>query len=105
VFRWQLFNFRHKINFYNFALAGNLEPFEDLKTMMEKAIKERVASKSNDEIILLIWLSKGIAAGFVRQLLKTSSIQYRSSIQEKMDRVGLNGRSSFFISDVHLDKI
>jgi hypothetical protein len=51
-----------------------MEPFEDLKTMVEKAIKERVASKSNDEIILLIWLSKGIAAGFVRQLLKTSSI-------------------------------
>ena len=27
-------------SFYNFALAGNLEPFEELKTMVEEAIKK-----------------------------------------------------------------
>src|SRR5918995_110743 len=30
-------------SFYNFALAGNMEPFEDLKIMLEEAIKERIA--------------------------------------------------------------
>ena len=48
-------------SFYNFELAGNLEPFEDLKTMVEEAIKERIASKSNDEIILVIGVVGGLA--------------------------------------------
>jgi len=41
-------------SFYNFALAGNLQPFEELKTIVEEAIKERIASKRNDEIILVM---------------------------------------------------
>src|SRR5215210_2238637 len=48
-------------SFYNFALAGNLEPFEDLKTMVEEAIKERIASKSDDEIILVMGVVGGLA--------------------------------------------
>jgi hypothetical protein len=27
--------------FYNFALAGNLEPFEELKVLIEEAIEEK----------------------------------------------------------------
>ncbi len=41
-------------SFYNFALAGNLQPFEELKTIVEEAIKERITSKRNDETILLM---------------------------------------------------
>src|SRR5215212_9131894 len=48
-------------SFHNFALAGNMAPFEDLKTMVEEAIKERIASKSNDEIILVICVVGGLA--------------------------------------------
>lgn len=48
-------------SFYNFALAGNMEPFEDLKTMVEEAIKERIASKRNDEIILVMGVVGGLA--------------------------------------------
>ena len=31
--------------FYNLALAGDLQPFEDLKVLIEEAIEERIASK------------------------------------------------------------
>jgi hypothetical protein len=48
-------------SFYNFALAGNLEPFEELKTMVEEAIKERIASRRNDEIILVMGVVGGLA--------------------------------------------
>jgi hypothetical protein len=48
-------------SFYNFALAGNMEPFDELKTMVEEAIKERIASKSNDEIILVMGVVGGLA--------------------------------------------
>lgn len=41
-------------SFYNFALDGNMQPFEELKIMLEEAIKERIASKSNDETILVM---------------------------------------------------
>jgi hypothetical protein len=37
-----------------------LEPFEELKTIVKKAIK-KVASKSNDEIILVIGVVGGLA--------------------------------------------
>jgi hypothetical protein len=30
-------------SFYNFALAGNMQPFEELKMVLEDAIKERMA--------------------------------------------------------------
>ena len=49
-------------SFYNFALAGNMQPFDELKTMVEEAIKERIASKkSNDEIILVMGVVGGLA--------------------------------------------
>lgn len=42
--------------FYNYALAGDLQPFEELKVLLEEAIEERVASKGNyddDEVIVV----------------------------------------------------
>ena len=48
-------------SFYNLALAGNLRPFEELKILLEEAINERVTSKRNDEIILVIGLAGGLA--------------------------------------------
>jgi hypothetical protein len=48
-------------SFYNFALAGNMEPFEELKIMLEEAIKERITSKSNDEIVLVMGVVGGLA--------------------------------------------
>jgi hypothetical protein len=41
-------------SFYNSALAGNLQPFDELKIIVEEAIKERIASKSNDDEIILV---------------------------------------------------
>jgi hypothetical protein len=38
-----------------------MEPFDELKTMVEEAIKERIASKSNDEIILVMGVVGGLA--------------------------------------------
>jgi len=49
------------MSFYNFALAGNMEPFEEFKIMLEEAIKERIASKRNDEIILVMGVVGGLA--------------------------------------------
>ncbi len=48
-------------SFYDFALAGNMEPFEELKIMLEEAIKERITSKSNDEIVLVMGVVGGLA--------------------------------------------
>jgi hypothetical protein len=48
-------------SFYNFALAGNMQPFEELKIMLEEAIKERITSKRNDEIILVIGVAGELA--------------------------------------------
>jgi predicted house-cleaning noncanonical NTP pyrophosphatase (MazG superfamily) len=48
-------------SFYNFALAGNMQPFDELKTMLEEAIKERIVSKSSDEIILVMGVVGGLA--------------------------------------------
>jgi hypothetical protein len=44
--------------FYNFALAGNLEPFEELKVLIEEAIEEkRILSKrkeANEEEVIVV---------------------------------------------------
>jgi hypothetical protein len=49
--------------FYNFALAGDLQPFEELKVLIEEAIEEKgILSKSkvaNEEIIVVV---AGVAA-------------------------------------------
>jgi hypothetical protein len=45
--------------FYNFALSGNLEPFEELKVLIEEAIEEKknILSKrkvANEEVIVVV---------------------------------------------------
>lgn len=40
-------------SFYNFVLAGNMQPFEELKILLEDAIEERIASDKNDEVIFV----------------------------------------------------
>jgi hypothetical protein len=55
--------------FYNFALAGDMQPFEELKVLVEEAIEEtrRIASKIKDkdeeEIIVIV---AGVAAELAR---------------------------------------
>lgn len=49
------------MSFYNFALAGDMKSFEEFKIMLEEAIKERTASKRNDEIILVMGVVGGLA--------------------------------------------
>jgi hypothetical protein len=49
--------------FYNFALAGNLQPFEELKVLIEEAIEEKmIASKRKDEEKLFVVVVAGVAA-------------------------------------------
>ena len=49
--------------FYNFALAGDLQPFEELKVLVEEAIEEkRIASKGNDEEKLIVIVVAEVAA-------------------------------------------
>ena len=45
--------------FYNFALAGDLQPFEELKVLIEEAIEEKknILSKkkvANEEVIVVV---------------------------------------------------
>lgn len=40
-------------SFYNSALAGNMQPFEELKILLEEAIKERITSDKTDEVIFV----------------------------------------------------
>lgn len=46
--------------FYNFALAGDLQPFEELKVLIEEAIEERIATKGNEEELIVV--VAGVAA-------------------------------------------
>ena len=42
--------------FYNLALAGDLQPFEELKVLLDEAIEERIGSKGSnddDEVIVV----------------------------------------------------
>jgi hypothetical protein len=50
--------------FYNYALAGDLQPFEELKVLLEEAIEEkRIASKRNDnDEELMVVVIAGVAA-------------------------------------------
>jgi hypothetical protein len=49
--------------FYNFALSGDLQPFEELKVLIEEAIEEkRIASKRNNEEELIVVVVAGVAA-------------------------------------------
>ena len=49
-------------SFYNSALAGNVQPFEELKILLEEAIKERIASDKNDEVVFVSGIGGTLAA-------------------------------------------
>jgi hypothetical protein len=51
--------------FYNYALAGDLQPFEELKVLIEEAIEERIASKGNDDDDEVIVVAE-VAAELIR---------------------------------------
>jgi hypothetical protein len=48
--------------FYDNALAGSLEPFEELKVLIEEAIEERIGSKTMDDEELIVVVVTGVAA-------------------------------------------
>jgi hypothetical protein len=49
--------------FYNFALAGDLQPFEELKVLIEEAIEEKkTGSERNDEEEPIVVVVAGVAA-------------------------------------------
>lgn len=49
-------------SFYNSALAGDMEPFEELKIMLEEAITERrIASDKNDEVTFVSGIAGTLA--------------------------------------------
>jgi hypothetical protein len=48
-------------SFYNLALAGNMEPFEELKVLLEEAIRERIASGRSDEVTLVMGIAGMLA--------------------------------------------
>jgi hypothetical protein len=47
--------------FYKSALAGNMQPFEALKILLEEAIEERIASDKNDEVVLVSGIAGKLA--------------------------------------------
>src|ERR671914_21573 len=49
-------------SFYNFLLAGDQQPFEELKILLEEAIKERIASDKNDEVTFVSGIGGTLAA-------------------------------------------
>jgi hypothetical protein len=48
-------------SFYDFLLAGNVQPFEDLKILLEEAIRERIASNKNDEVTFVSGIAGTLA--------------------------------------------
>jgi hypothetical protein len=48
--------------FYNLALAGNVEPFEELKILIEEAINERIASGKSDKVTFVSGIAGTLAA-------------------------------------------
>jgi hypothetical protein len=49
-------------SFYSSALAGDLQPFEELKILLEEAIKERIASAKNGEVTFVSGIGGTLAA-------------------------------------------
>jgi hypothetical protein len=49
-------------SFYNFVLDGNVQPFEELKMLLEEAIKERIASDKNDQVTFVSGIGGTLAA-------------------------------------------
>ncbi len=48
-------------SFYNFLLAGDQQPFEELKILLEEAIRERIASDKNDEVTFVSGIAGTLA--------------------------------------------
>lgn len=48
-------------SFYNSVLAGNVQPFEELKILLEEAIKERIASGKSDEVTFVSGIAGTLA--------------------------------------------
>ena len=48
--------------FYNSALVGDRQPSEELKIVLEEAIKERIASGKNDEVTFVSGIAGTLAA-------------------------------------------
>ena len=49
-------------SFYNFLLSGDQQPFEELRVLLEEAIRERIASDKNDEITFVSGIAGTLAA-------------------------------------------
>ena len=49
-------------SFYNSVLAGNVQPFEELKILLEEAINERIASGKSDEVTFVSGIAGTLAA-------------------------------------------
>jgi hypothetical protein len=52
--------------FYNYALAGDLQPFEELKVLLEEAIEERIAFKGNEDDDEEVIVVAEVAAELIR---------------------------------------
>jgi hypothetical protein len=48
-------------SFYNFVSVGNVQPFEELKMLLEEAIRERIASNKNDEVTFVSGIAGTLA--------------------------------------------
>jgi hypothetical protein len=48
-------------SFYHSLLAGNVQPFEELKILLEEAIKERIASNKDDEVTFVSGIAGTLA--------------------------------------------
>lgn len=48
-------------SFYNSVLAGDVQPFEELKILLEEAIKERIASGKSDEVTFVSGIAGTLA--------------------------------------------
>jgi hypothetical protein len=76
--------------FYNFALAGNLEPFEELKVLIEEAIEEKknILSKwkvANEEVIVVV------VAGVAAELNRKEKFDECIKVEEWWQKPTLNG--------------
>ena len=75
--------------FYNFALAGDLQPFEELKVLIEEAIEEkRILSKkkvANEEVIVVV------VAGVAAELNRNEKFDECIKVEEGGKKPILNG--------------
>jgi hypothetical protein len=48
-------------SFYKFLLAGDQQPFEELRILLEEAVRERIASDKNDEVTFVSGIAGTLA--------------------------------------------